>query len=204
MTEALVRIVDDDPQLLASQKYLLQIAGFAVATYPSCLAFLEKDDFRKPGCLVLDVRMPEMTGLELQTILENRGSKLPVIFLSAHGSINMAVHTVKHGAFDFLEKPADPDAFIEIVGNAVAASLKHSETAAQGEALQTLYDSLTGREKDVIALVSKGMSNRDVAESLGISLPTVKMHRGRAMAKLGMKSPVEADAFLRKLGVNKE
>ena len=107
-TSVLIRIVDDDAEFAASQKMLIETLGWEVATYSDALEFLKEDSLERPGCLILDVRMPVMTGLELQQELEKRGCQLPIIFLSAHGDIDMAVHTMRHGARDFLQKPVEP------------------------------------------------------------------------------------------------
>ena len=119
----LVRLVDDDTVFCTSQKFLLQTRGWQVAVYNSARAFLEEDDRTRPGCILLDVRMPDMTGLELQMELEARGSALPVIFLTGHGDISMAVHTMQHGAVSFLEKPVEPIKLLENVANAVEADM---------------------------------------------------------------------------------
>ena len=105
----IVRIVDDDETFCMSQKMFLQAMGWFVLIYNSAKTFLEDDDPSQPGCLILDMRMPEMTGLELQTALVARGAPLPIIFLTGHGDVNMAVHALQHGAFDFLQKPVDPE-----------------------------------------------------------------------------------------------
>ena len=124
--EALVRIVDDDAEQLKSLAFLLRMGGFEVMTYQSAQAFLEMDDPRKPGCLLLDHRRPGMTGMELQAELVERGSLLPVIFLSAHGDIPMAMQAVHRGAMDFLVKPAAPDVLIAAVEKAVKKSFETS------------------------------------------------------------------------------
>lgn len=195
--EYLVRIVDDDVGFLNSQRFLLEIDGHHVATYRSAEEFLQKDDFRKPGCLILDVRMPGMTGLQLQDILEQRGSFLPIIFLSAHGDINMAVHTLKHGAFDFIPKPASPERLKDAVRKALEVSSRHFYEMDEMRGRREKFAQLTQREQEVLTLVAEGMSNKDIAEKLFISLATVKMHRLNACKKLGISSAVEAAHFLR-------
>ena len=110
----IVRIVDDDETFCMSQKMFLQAMGWFVLIYNSAKTFLEDDDPSQPGCLILDMRMPEMTGLELQTALVARGAPLPIIFLTGHGDVNMAVHALQHGAFDFLQKPVDPEKLNEV------------------------------------------------------------------------------------------
>ena len=195
--EYLVRIVDDDVGFLNSQRFLLEIDGHHVATYRSAEEFLQKDDFRKPGCLILDVRMPGMTGLQLQDILEQRGSFLPIIFLSAHGDINMAVHTLKHGAFDFIPKPASPERLKDAVRKALEVSSRHFDEMDEMRGRREKFAQLTQREQEVLTLVAEGMSNKDIAEKLFISLATVEMHRLNACKQLGISSAVEAAHFLR-------
>ena len=194
--EFLVRIVDDDVAFLNSQKFLLEIDGHRVATYQSAEEFLRKDDFRKPGCLILDVRMPGMTGLQLQEILEQRSSFLPIIFLSAHGDINMAVHTLKHGAFDFIPKPASPERLKDAVRKALELSARHFDEMDEMRGRRELFEMLTQREQEVLTLVAAGLSNKDIAKKLFISLATVKMHRLNACKKLGISTAVEAAHFL--------
>lgn len=197
----IVRIVDDDETFCMSQKMFLQAMSWLVLTYGSARAFLEDDDPEQPGCLILDMRMPEMTGLELQTALVSRGAPLPIIFLTGHGDVNMAVHALQHGAFDFLQKPVDPEKLNEVVTRAVEHSLALYEQTRSKEKIRELYDSLTGREQDVVKLAAMDMSNKDIGEKLFISLPTVKMHRGNAFTKLGVKSALEAYWMLETIGV---
>lgn len=197
----IVRIVDDDETFCMSQKMFLQAMSWLVLTYGSARAFLEDDDPEQPGCLILDMRMPEMTGLELQTALVSRGAPLPIIFLTGHGDVNMAVHALQHGAFDFLQKPVDPEKLNEVVTRAVEHSLALYEQTRSKEKIRELYDSLTGREQDVVKLAAMDMSNKDIGEKLFISLPTVKMHRGNAFTKLGVKSALEVYWMLETIGV---
>ena len=197
----IVRIVDDDVSFAMSQKLFLQAMGWFVQTYPSASTFLEDDDTSRPGCLILDVRMPEMTGLELQEALTAREIPLPVVFLTGHGDVNMAVHTLKHGAFDFLQKPVDPEKLHEVVGRAVEHSLALYEKTRSEDEIRRLYAELTPREQSVVKLAAMDMSNKEIGETLFISLPTVKMHRGNAFLKLGVKGALEAYWLLETIGV---
>lgn len=197
----LVRIVDDDETFCMSQKMFLQAMGWFVLIYGSAKAFLEDDDPAMPGCLILDMRMPEMTGLELQTALAARGGRLPIIFLTGHGDVNMAVHALQHGAFDFLQKPVDPEKLNEVVKRAVEHSIVLHEQTRSREKNLALYESLTDREQDVVKLAAMDMSNKDIGEKLFISLSTVKMHRSSAFIKLGVKSALEAYWMLESIGV---
>ncbi|WP_337945056.1 response regulator transcription factor [Sutterella wadsworthensis] len=193
MTKALdtplVRIVDDDAEQLKSLAFLLRMGGWEVMTYQSAAAFLEMDDPRRSGCLLLDHRMPNMTGMELHETLVERGSLLPVIFLSAHGDIPMAMQAVHRGAMDFLVKPAAPEVLLAAVEKAGQVDL------AQKAAL------LTERELEVAWLVAQGLLNKQIADRLSISLPTVKLHRGNAARKLGVRSAVAMAKALEMAGL---
>mgnify|MGYP000254250961 FL=1 len=199
--DALVRIVDDDAEQLKSLAFLLRMGGFEVMTYQSAQAFLEMDDPRKPGCLLLDHRMPGMTGMELQAELVERGSLLPVIFLSAHGDIPMAMQAVHRGAMDFLVKPAAPDVLIAAVEKAVKKSFEDLAADAGQADLAEKAATLTDREFEVARLVAEGLLNKQIGDKLGISLPTVKLHRGNAAKKLGVRSAVAMAKALEAAGL---
>jgi two-component system response regulator TtrR len=188
MTKPLVRIVDDDEELLRSTAFLIRMAGFDVLTYSSAISFLSMDDPTRPGCLLLDHRMPGMTGMELQETLVERGETIPVIFLSAH--IPMAMQAVHRGALDFLVKPVDPEVLVAAVKKAVQKSLDEVRTADESAQVQAATERLTERELEVAQLVAQGLLNKQIADRLGISLPTVKMHRGNVTKKLGVRSAV--------------
>lgn len=171
----LIRVVDDDAHMRGSLEFMLTAEGFAVKTYPSAQAFLTDDAPSRPGCLILDVKMDGMTGLELQEEMIRRGIRLPVVFLSAHGDIDMAVDTMQRGAVAFVQKTADPSRLMEAVYKAVAR-----------------WNTLTPKEKDVAKLLAKGLLNREVGIRLGgISVKTVQVHRSEINRKLGVKGVVE-------------
>lgn len=190
-SSVLIRIVDDDEQFVASQKMLIESLGWEVAAFSSALDFLTEDSLERPGCLILDVRMPTMTGLELQQELEKRGCQLPIIFLSAHGDIEMAVHTMRHGAVDFLQKPVEPQKLLSQVTKAVAASIQQSNEYDELQKLVERIEKLSNREREIAKLVSEGLRNKEIARKLGIEETTVKMHRANAMAKLGANTSAE-------------
>lgn len=194
--QPLVRLIDDDEIFLMSQKLLLETRGFFVETYSSAKAFLENDRLSRPGCAVADIRMPGLTGLEMQTILESRRSTLPLIFLTGHGDVSMAVHTMRHGAADFLEKPVKPDVLIAVVTKAVEASVKAWQAGREKAHVEALYAELTPREREVVARAALDTPNKVIARELGIGEPTVKMHRANAFAKLGVNSVLEAYRLL--------
>ena len=155
MTKPLVRIVDDDEELLRSTAFLIRMAGFDVLTYSSAISFLSMDDPTRPGCLLLDHRMPGMTGMELQETLVERGETIPVIFLSAHGDIPMAMQAVHRGALDFLVKPVDPEVLVAAVKKAVQKSLDEVRTADESAQVQAATERLTERELEVAQLVDR-------------------------------------------------
>ncbi len=202
--KTLVRLVDDDELFCLSQKFLLETRGIAVRTYQSARQFLEEDDFRVPGCLILDVRMPEMTGLDLQRVLESRRCDLPVIFLTGHADVSMAVHTMRHGASDFLEKPVKPELLIASVQKALEKSLLQEAEKQKKSEAEALFAELTPREREVVTRAALDTPNKVIAAELSISEPTVKMHRANAFAKLGVKSPLEAYRLLSAHGLIRE
>ena len=195
MTKALdtplVRIVDDDAEQLKSLAFLLRMGGWEVMTYQSAAAFLEMDDPRRSGCLLLDHRMPNMTGMELHETLVERGSLLPVIFLSAHGDIPMAI----------LVKPAAPEVLLAAVEKAVKKNLADIAAEAGQVDLAQKAALLTERELEVARLVAQGLLNKQIADRLSISLPTVKLHRGNAARKLGVRSAVAMAKALEMAGL---
>lgn len=197
----LIRLVDDDDNYRSSQSLFLRMLGWQVADYPSASAFLNDDDLGRPGCLILDIRMPGMTGLELQRELIERGAKLPIIFLTGHGDVAAAVHALKFGAADFIEKRGDPLVFKAAVEKAVALSVSIVNKAISDAERRAVFDELTPREKDVVLAAAFGASNKDIGERYGIGLATVKMHRGNAFAKLGVQNALEAYHRLSGLGL---
>lgn len=190
-TTPLIRIVDDDEGLAESFRLLLESMGWETRVWTDGRTFLEQDDLQGPGCILLDVRMPGLSGLDVQAALADKGSSLPVIFLSAHGTIAMAVQALKHGADDFLEKPVDPMALLQKVSFAVTRSAAAAEQSRAQTAGLDRFARLTGREKEVVDEVLGQNANKDIARHLGIEVSTVKMHRANAFAKLGVHSPAE-------------
>lgn len=200
----LVRIIDDDADARSSTSFFLSVMGWEIKEYESAVHFLETDDLSRPGCLVLDVRMPEMTGMELQVKLNQKDCRLPIIFLSGHGDLDMAVHALKRGASDFLEKTSKPERLQAAVCKAVKESVALTESIESREKLKSVFASLTPREKEVALRVAKGELNKVIAYDLGISERTVKMHRSNVCAKLNVASAVELAAFLNELQVSYE
>lgn len=171
----LIRLVDDDESLLFSTKILLEALGWKVAAYNSPTEFLVRDNLSIPGCAVLDVRMPQMTGLEVQEMLIERGfAHFPLIFLSGHGDIQMAVNAMSKGALTFLEKPVDPERLNQEVTRAVELGIRRAEEVNELNALKRRYRQLTNREKEVLSLVAEGLTNKEIADRLELSDPRSK------------------------------
>lgn len=200
MVEPLVRIVDDDADARASSSFFLGMMGWEIKEYESATGFLAEDDLKRPGCVVLDVRMPDMTGMELQVKLNRENVSLPIIFLSGHGDLDMAVHALKRGASDFLEKSAKPERLQAAVKKAVDKSVEAFQKDQEVQELREIYNQLTPREKEVALGVSRGELNKVIGFNLGISERTVKMHRANLCAKLNVNNAVEMAAFLQKIG----
>lgn len=188
----LVRIVDDDAQMRSSLAFMLRQEGYECAAYESARAFLTGDAPSRPGCLLLDVRMPDMTGLELQDEMIRRGMTLPIVFLSAHGDIDMAVEELRHGAFHFLQKPLDPEKLLSAVAQAVEADRRKRLGMPPVEEIRARIASLRPREREVMALLAQGFLNADIAARLGLSVRTVEAHRAAAYVKLRVKNAAEA------------
>ena len=197
----LIRLVDDDDDYRASQAFLLGTLGIELKDWGSAVAFLDEDDLNRPGCLVLDIRMPGMTGLEVHQELAKRGCRLPVIFLTGHGDVTTAVRTLTHGAVDFIEKNDDPMRLVEAVKKAVAHSLEAFQVTTEAEKKRALFETLTPREQEILKLAAKGLSNKDIADTLGIGVVTVKMHRGNAFAKIEAQGALEAYKWLESAGL---
>lgn len=192
----LVRIVDDDGDFRESQKQLLKALGWQVADWADAQTFLAEDDLSRPGCLVLDIRMPGMTGLELQKKFVEMGSTLPVIFLTGHGDVSTAVHTMKYGAVDFLEKKNDPMLLAAAVEKACSGSMQAAKEVEHANEYREQFEGLTAREKEVVVLAAKGLTNKDIGLKLGIGAETVKMHKANAYGKLNVQSTLEAYQWL--------
>ena len=197
----LVRLIDDDDLFRESQSEFLRTLGWQVADWASAEAFLQEDDLSRPGCLVLDIRMPNVTGVELQRRLYDRNICLPVIFLTGHGDISTAVHTMKYGATDFLEKRGDPLLLAQAVERAVKSSLSRASKEAEEDDYRQQFESLTQREREVFLLTAAGKTNREVGDVLGIGAETVKMHRSNGYAKIGVQSALDAYRWLENLPV---
>ncbi|MCC6870409.1 MAG: response regulator transcription factor [Burkholderiales bacterium] len=187
-TEPTVLIVDDDEAVRDSLSMVLRTAGRAVETYASAEEFIERGGPMRTGCLVLDVRMPGMSGIELQEYLAQRSVPLPIVFLTGHGDIPMAVRAVRRGAWEFLQKPVDDVQLLAAVDSALSG---HAPPDAPPRALPPAVATLSRREREVLDLILAGKQTRAIAEALFISVKTVEFHRSRIHAKLGVASMAE-------------
>jgi two-component system, LuxR family, response regulator FixJ len=182
-----VFVVDDDQAICDSLRLLLKSVGLATQTMGSAAEFLSAYQ-GQPGCLVLDVRMPGMSGLELQQELNVRGATIPVIFITGHGDVPMAVEAMQHGAFDFLQKPFRDQELIDRIQRALAKDAKTRTALKEHERIRERLDSLTPREREVLTLMTQGKPNKVMAHELGVSQRTVEIHRARVMEKSGASS----------------
>ena len=183
-----VFVIDDDDAVRGSLKLLFKSVNLPVTVYASAQEFLPEYSVNQPGCLVVDVRMPGMSGLELQQQLNVRGAMIPVIFITGHGDISMAVDAMQHGAFDFLPKPFRDQDLLDRVQRALDKDDHNRRSIGAPEELRQRLDSLTPREREVLALVTSGKPNKVVAADLGVSQRTVEIHRARVMEKSGAGS----------------
>jgi FixJ family two-component response regulator len=183
-----VFVVDDDEGVRNSLRFLLKSVGIATRTLDSARDFLDAYKPSQPGCLVLDVRMPGMSGLELQHELNLRGAVIPVIFITGHGDIPMAVEAMQQGAFDFLQKPFRDQDLIDRIQRALERDARNRAALDEHARIRERLDSLTHRESEVLALMTRGKPNKIMAAELGVSQRTVEIHRARVMEKSGATS----------------
>ena len=188
MPDKTVFVVDDDVGVRQGLRFMLRAAGYSVEAFPSARSFLE--DYHPPrgGCLLLDIQMPQISGLELQQTLNVRGWRIPVIFITGHGTVLLAIAAMKAGAFDFIEKPLREDALVESIERALRWNDKAYEERLERATLQTRAASLTPREREVFELVAAGEPNKAIARHLGISFRTVELHRAHIIEKLQARS----------------
>jgi len=180
----IVLIVDDDEQIREALSALVRSAGYRVALYADAMQLLASPLPDGVRCLVADVRLPLVSGLDLQRELAQRGERVPILFMTGHGDIPMSVQAMKAGAVDFLPKPFRDQDMLESIGRALAEDGRLKEQEDELASLRTRYGSLTDREREVLRLVSSGLLNKQVACELGLSEITIKLHRGRAMRKM--------------------
>ena len=196
----IVFVVDDDPDVLKSLARVLRSAGLAVAAFNSASDFLKQHDPRAAGCLVLDVAMPGLNGLELQQALTDKGSAIPIIFLTGRGDIPMSVQAMKGGAVDFLTKPIHDEDLLKAVHIALEKDRIERQTRAELDEIQERLATLTPREREVLTHVVSGQLNKQIANDLGTVEKTIKVHRARVMEKMKVNSVAELVRLTERLG----
>ncbi len=196
----IVFVVDDDSTDVEHLERLLGKAGFKIESFTSGETFLKREPYAGPNCVITDLNMPGISGLELQAAVNNNGGKgIPFIFLTGQGDIETSVKALKAGALDYLQKPVDQEALLDVVNKALAYDEKNKEELKELEILQARANTLTPREGEVFMLVASGMTNKEVAKTLGTSEKTIKVHRGRVMHKMQANSLAELVIFSKEL-----
>jgi FixJ family two-component response regulator len=199
-----IYVVDDDEAVRSALRLLFRSVGLTAVAYPSAQAFLEAYSHDQPGCLVLDVRMPGMSGLELQQELNARGAILPVIFITGHGDVPMAVEAMQHGAFDFVPKPFRDQELLDRVHRALAKDRETRAQLGQTDSIRRRFASLTPREQEVLELLVRGSSNKVMAADLGLSQRTVEIHRAHVMDKMEARSVAQLVRMVLDAGLLKQ
>ena len=200
-TTPIVFIVDDDVSIRESLAPLIRIEGWRPETYASAQEFLARPVADVPSCLVLDVSLPDLNGLDVQKHVAGRRAELPIIFITGHGDIPMSVQAMKAGAVEFLPKPFQNEVLLSAIRNAIERSNAARGQDAERQAVEERYASLTARERDVMGLVVSGWLNKQVARDLKISEVTVKAHRGKVMRKMNARSLADLVRMAAKLGI---
>ena len=194
-SDATVHVVDDDATLRRSLKFLIESMGWRVQTFDSAENFLQSQP-EPPGCLVLDVHMPSMGGLDLQQAMQQRCIELPIIFISGHADVSLAVQAMKQGAVEFLEKPFRDQVLLDAIAQAMRRSVAALGARRAHHSVRAQFERLTAREKEVALCVARGQPNRVIAPALGISVKTVQVHRQHVLEKMQAHSASELAALL--------
>lgn len=201
--DQLVHIVDDEDSIRRSVSFMLKTSGYRVETWSSGEAFLKEAKHAEHGCILLDIRMPDIDGLEVQRALAERGVTMPVVIMTGHGDVSIAIRAMKAGAVDFLEKPFEKAALIAAIGESFQRIENAHSAADRASDAKTILGALTPRELDVLEGLAKGLPNKTIAFDLGISPRTVEVHRANLMTKLEVRSLSDAlrIAFAAGLGI---
>ena len=200
-TVPIVHVVDDDASFLAAISRLLRASGFSVKTYSSAHEFLAQCNADVPGCVLADLQMPQMSGLELQSALAKTPNPLPILFLTGHGDIPSSVRAMRDGAEDFLEKRASKEKLLDAVTRALARDSREREARDRQRQLRMRFDTLTDREREVLSHVVRGQLNKQIAGDLGIHERTVKLHRTAISMKLNVHSVAELTRLTQEAGI---
>jgi FixJ family two-component response regulator len=198
---SMIHVVDDDASFRTAISRLLNVSGYDVAGYESAAAFLRALEEAKPGCILLDVEMPDLGGLQLQDELAKLSRGWPIIFMTGHGDIPMSVRAIKAGAEDFLSKPVSRDTLLEAIKQALVRYGEKRQSQDQLDSLRSLVATLTPREAEVFALMVRGKPNKQIAHALGTSERTIKAHRHMVMNKLEVQSFAETVSIAERLGL---
>ena len=201
--DSIVIVIDDDPAFRRSTERLIHLAGYAVRTFGTAAEFLRSRLVDLPTCIVLDVRLPGLSGLDLQEALPKAGIHIPIVFITAHGDIPMSVQAMKAGATEFLTKPFLEQNLLDAIQKAIGRDREARKRRAGLAALRRRFASLTPREQQVMALVVSGMLNKQIAGELSTSEKTVKFHRGHIMRKMGTLSLAELVRIAERLGTER-
>ena len=187
----IISVIDDDKEVITSLRWLIESVGYYVNTYDSAEAFLQAPDFAKTNCLITDVRMPKMSGLELQEELKQHGVVVPIIFMTGHGDVPMAVRAMKSGATDFLTKPVNYQMLLEVVNKAIKKDLKRRTKSKKRMEVIERTKRLTPREREIMTLMVTGKLTKTIADRLSISPNTAEVHRAKIMKKMEVRTLAE-------------
>jgi two-component system response regulator FixJ len=198
--EPTIFVIDDDASMRRALTFLLQSAGYKVETHSSAEEFLRREHYDGVGCIILDVQMPGLSGMDLQERLMRSDYRIPIIFLTGHGELSMGVQAMKKGAIDFLSKPCDDEQLLEAVRSAIEKDTHARGSYKEEQEIRRRIDLLTPRENEILRCVIAGMLNKQIAAKLGIAEPTVKIHRGRIMEKLCAESVADLVRLVGKAG----
>lgn len=190
-TDASVNIVDDDPAVRDSLKWLMESVNLPVKSFSTGMEFLDSDASKEPGCVILDIRMPGMSGIDVFEELQSRESAIPVIFLTGHGDVHLAVRAMKSGAFDFVEKPFNDQVLLDMIQKAIRHDAAYFSVRVELDDIKERLIHLTTREREVLDGVVGGRANRIIAEELGLSEKTIEFHRAKMMEKMRAETLAE-------------
>ena len=196
-----VFVIDDDASMRRALSFLLEAAGYKVEIYSSAETFLTRENYDGIGCIILDVRMPGLSGMDLQEKLIRSAYSMPIIFLTGHGEVTMGIQAMKKGAVDFLTKPCDDEQLLAAIHRAIEKAMETRGHFEEAKEILSRIGLLTPREKEIFRHIITGMLNKQIALKLGIAEPTVKIHRGRIMEKLSAESVADLVRMAAKVGI---